>query len=116
MSRARSAIVHLLLRMLDPTEREVVEGDLTELRLPQARAIRELVGLLARRQIAAWLDWRPWAAVVLFVLPLGMVLSLVARHWAHNTAIYAWFYVELDASVSPALVHAASSCSHQLSR
>jgi hypothetical protein len=94
MSRILSAVVHVLLRMVDSTEREVVEGDLTELRLSQPRAIRELVGLLVRRQIAAWLDWRPWAAVVLFVVPLGMVISLVARHWANITAIYAWFYVD----------------------
>lgn len=33
MSRIGSSVVHLLLRTLDPTERDVVEGDLRELRI-----------------------------------------------------------------------------------
>jgi hypothetical protein len=90
----RSGVVDLLLRALDPIERDVVEGDLNELRLHWARSIRELLGLLARRQVTAWLDWRPWAAVVLVALPLGMVLSLVSRYWANVTAIYAWLYID----------------------
>jgi hypothetical protein len=94
MIRIRAAVVDLLLRMLDPIERDVVDGDFRELRVSRTRAIRELLGLVARRQVAAWLDWRPWAALVLVVLPLGMVVSLVSRHWALNTAIYAWFYVD----------------------
>ncbi len=94
MSRIRSAVVHLLLRTLNPAERDVVEGDLKELRVPQTRAVRELLGLVARRQIAAWLGWRPWAGVVFIVVPLGMVLSLVSRQWAHGTAMSAWFYVD----------------------
>jgi hypothetical protein len=94
MSRIRSAVVHLLLRTLDPAERDVVEGDLRELRVSQTRAVRELLGLVARRQIAAWLGWRPWAGVVFIVVPLGVVLSLVSRQWAINTAMYAWFYVD----------------------
>ena len=89
----RSRIAQLLLWGLDPAERAVVEGDLRELRLPQDRAIRELVGLVMRRQIAAWLAWRPWVAIVI-VLSLGMMLSLISRYWAHTTAIYAWLYVE----------------------
>ena len=94
MSRIRSSVVDVLLRALDPIERGVVEGDFNEMHLPQARALRELSGLLVRRQLAAWLDWRPWAAVVFVALPLGMVLSLVSRYWANVTAIYAWLYID----------------------
>ena len=94
MSRLRSAVVALLLRTLDPPERDVVEGDLSELCLPQTRATRELLGLVARRQLAAWCDWRPWAAIVLVVVPLGMAISLLSRYWAYSAAMSAWFYVD----------------------
>jgi hypothetical protein len=89
----RAAIAHLLLQTLEPEERAVVEGDLAELNVPQSRAIAELLGLVARRQVAAWLEWRPWAAL-LMALPLGMMLSLISRYWARGTAIYAWLYLE----------------------
>jgi hypothetical protein len=94
MSRVQSAFVRLLLHALEPPERDVIEGDLKELRLHHSRAIRELLGLLIRRQAAAWLHWQPWAVVLLVILPIGTVLSLVSRQWANNTAIYAWFYVD----------------------
>jgi hypothetical protein len=94
MSRIQSAVVDTLLRMLDPIERDVVDGDLRELRVPETRAIREVLGLVVRRQIAAWFDWRPWIMVTLVVLPLGMVLSLASRNWAYASAISAWFYVD----------------------
>src|SRR5919197_2256245 len=112
-----STVVRLLLTTLDPAERDAVEGDLRELRLPPGRAIREVGGLFVRRQIAAWLDWRPWAALVLLVVRLGMLLSLVSRHWANNTAIYAWFYVDnwtpgylASPGARSDLVHAATEC------
>jgi hypothetical protein len=44
MRRTRSTAVNILLRMLDPVDRDVVDGDLRELRLPRNRAIRELLG------------------------------------------------------------------------
>jgi hypothetical protein len=92
MRRTRSTAVNILLRMLDPVDRVVVDGDLRELRLPRNRAIRELLGLLFRRQVAAWLDWRPWAAIGFVVLPLGVLISVVTRQWALGAAIYAWLY------------------------
>jgi hypothetical protein len=94
MNTIRAAILRLLLRMLDAREREVIEGDFMELDLRRTRAISELIGLLARRQVAAWLDWRPWSTLAAIVLPFGMVLSLVSRYWAHGSAIYAWLYID----------------------
>ena len=41
----RAAIANLLLRILEPDERAVVEGDLAELNLPESRAIAELLAL-----------------------------------------------------------------------
>jgi len=94
MIRIQSWLVELLLRALDPSERDAVDGDLNELRVPPRRAIRELLDLLARRRVAAWMDWRPWAALIIVVLPLGFALSVISRFWALGTAIHVWLYVE----------------------
>jgi hypothetical protein len=94
MRRALPAIADLLLRTLDPSEREAVEGDLRELGLSRRRAVREVLGLVVRRQIAAWRQPNAWAALFIFALPLAMMLSLLSRHWAHATALSCWFYIE----------------------
>jgi len=94
MRRALASIAHLLLRTLDPSEREAVEGDLRELDLPPARAVRDVLGLVVRRQIAAWRDPGAWAALLIVALPLAMMFSLLSRHWAHAAAFSAWSYIE----------------------
>jgi hypothetical protein len=53
----------------------------------------ELSGLIIRRHWARWQDWRPWLAVILIVVPVGAILSHVARWWADVDAIYAWTYI-----------------------
>src|SRR5262249_62414493 len=68
--------------LLDPAEREVVCGDLVETGVSDTRALVEILGLVVRRQMSQWTTWQPWAALILVVAPLGMVLSLIARLWA----------------------------------
>jgi len=80
-------------RLLEPDERDAVRGDLTESGASGGSALREVLGLVVRRQAALWLDWRPWLALVGVVVPLGMLLGLVSRNWADGSAIYAWLYV-----------------------
>jgi hypothetical protein len=80
-------------QLLEPDEREAVRGDFSELRITGRHALRDLVGLIARRQAHAWADWRPWLALLGLVTPLGLLLSLVSRFWATSSAIYLWFYV-----------------------
>ena len=94
MRRALTSIAHLLLRTLDPSEREAVEGDLRELGLSRPRAVREVAGLVVRRQIAAWREASAWAALLIFALPIALMLSLLSRLWAHATALSCWFYIE----------------------
>lgn len=94
MRRALTSIAHLLLRTLDPSEREAVEGDLRELGLSRPRAVREVLGLVVRRQIAAWREASAWAALLIFALPIALMLSLLSRLWAHATALSCWFYIE----------------------
>ena len=93
MNRACWLLVDLMSHMLDPRERSVVRGDLEEMRATGASALREIVGLVGRRQILAWTDWRPWLAVGTLIVPLGAILNLVSRSWAYTAAIYSWLYV-----------------------
>ena len=100
MRRVLAAIADLLLRTLEPTEREAVEGDVRELGLSRRRAVREILGLVVRRQIAASREPNAWAALVIFGLPLAMMLSLLSRHWAHATALLLVLHRKLDPGIS----------------
>jgi hypothetical protein len=93
MTRRGAWLVDQISRLLDADERDVVRGDLAEWRVTDGRAIRDLFGLVIRRQAALWVDWRPWVTLAALVAPLGMVLSVASRQWSNTTAIYAWLYV-----------------------
>lgn len=67
--------------LLDERERQVVCGDLAECGSRPARALREVLGLVIRRQAALWLDWQPWFAVLSAVVPIGLLLSHASRSW-----------------------------------
>lgn len=81
-----------LSQMLAAEEREAVLGDLAESGETQAQAIRQLVGLIARRQIRNCLYARTWIAVFGVAAPLGLLLSLGCRMTASSTAIGIWLY------------------------
>jgi outer membrane protein assembly factor BamB len=86
-------LVDLVSRTLEPNEREAVRGDLAESGKTGRQALRDVLGLVARRQAALWKNWRPWLALLGLVAPLGLLLGLASRHWAYGSAIYAWMYV-----------------------
>jgi hypothetical protein len=79
---------------LDPVEREAVLGDLAESETGPSRAVRELTGLIVRRQAMAWQGRQPWLGLTALAIPLGFVLSLVSRWWADGSAIYLWLYFD----------------------
>ncbi|HKE85356.1 MAG TPA: hypothetical protein VKB50_16450, partial [Vicinamibacterales bacterium] len=85
--------VERLSRLLERDEREAVWGDLIESHTSPARALREVAGLVVRRQAEVWLDWRPWFALVTIAVPLGFLLSVASRGFADNAASYFWLYV-----------------------
>ncbi len=60
--------------MLAPVEREVVLGDLTEKDRGTWCGLGDVLGLAARRQLALWRNWRPWAASVGLTLPASLFL------------------------------------------
>jgi hypothetical protein len=92
MTRICWWLVDLVSRMLASDEREAVRGDFMESGESGGRALRDVLGLVVRRQAALWKDWRPWLAVVGLVIPLGMLLSIVSRDTAGVNATYIWLY------------------------
>ena len=55
-------------------EREVVLGDLAETDRGMWRGLGDVLGLAARRQLALWRSWRPWAASFGLALPASLFL------------------------------------------
>ncbi len=85
-------LIDAVSRVLEPDEREVVLGDLTESRMTNGRALRNVLGLVIRRQGILWAGWQPWLTLLGLILPLGMLLSIVSRSTSDISAIYVWLY------------------------
>jgi hypothetical protein len=79
--------IDLLAGALSPHERDAVLGDLAEANASSAVTVRELLGLVIRRQGALCMHWRPW-----LVLPLACLLSELAAQNARAASIYLWLY------------------------
>ena len=92
INRVCWGLVEISSRMLESAEREAVCGDLAESGETGGRALRDVLGLVVRRQAALWTDWRPWLALVGLVVPLGMLLSIVSKGTADGSAVYLWMY------------------------
>jgi hypothetical protein len=93
VSGLTSRAIDFLSRQLDPDERDAVCGDLAEAGTTPLETVRELTGLIFRREALRWRDWRPWLAVAGIVAPLGLLLSLMSRYEARVSAIYGWIYL-----------------------
>ena len=52
----------------------MVLGDLAEMDCDVWRGLGDVLGLVARRQLALWRSWRPWAASVGLALPASLFL------------------------------------------
>ena len=73
-------LVEMVSRLLDQPERDVVRGDLAECGARPGPALREVAGLVIRRQAALWIDWRPWLAAASPAIIYSFV-SLGAFGW-----------------------------------
>src|SRR4030095_5220378 len=87
MTRVGWLLVETVSRLLDQSERDVVRGDLAECGVRPGRALREVAGLVIRRQGALWADWRPWLAIASIVIPIGVLLSHASRWWGIITGV-----------------------------
>ena len=85
-------LVNSSAQMLESGEREAVRGDLAESGETGSQALRHVVGLVIRRQLSIWTDWRPWLTLVGLVVPLGLLLSVISRRVAATSAVYIWMY------------------------
>jgi hypothetical protein len=71
-------LVKLGTRLLDPEEREVVLGDLAETHETAWRGLRDVLGLVFRRQAGLWRDFRPWVAGFVVALPCSYLLMVAS--------------------------------------
>jgi hypothetical protein len=85
-------LVDTVSRTLEPDERDAVRGDFAESGETAGQALRDVLGLVVRRQAALWKDWHPWLALVFLIVPLGMQLSIVSRITAQTNSTYLWLY------------------------
>ena len=67
-------LIEAMARQLTPAEREIVLGDLIETRETAWRGMREISGLVARRQLQSWNGWGPWLAAPGLALPCSFML------------------------------------------
>jgi len=75
MSRLCWWLVDVASLLLEPGERTVVCGDFAESGETAGQALRDVLGLVVRRQAAVWTDWRPWLALLGLVGVAGPCLS-----------------------------------------
>lgn len=80
----------LLSRRLCVEEREAVLGDFLDAGTSGPRALLELAGLVARRELALWAGWRPWLALVAVVCPLVLMMCLFFVPLMNSYQLYAW--------------------------
>lgn len=85
--------IEILSQMLEAEEREAVLGDFEESSETDLRALRDLLGLLARRQVGLWKSWWPWIALVGLAVPFGIQLHEGVRRVAGSSAVYSWMYL-----------------------
>ncbi len=78
MTRICWWLVDRVSRMLEPDEREAVRGDLAESGVTGGQALRDVLGLVVRRQALLWKDWRPWLALVGIVGVVGPLLIRIS--------------------------------------
>ena len=87
-----SWLVDLLTEMLDADERQIVRGDVAESGVTGNQAVRDVFGLVIRRQFDQWTHWQPWITLAVLILPLAMILSIVSGRTAGMSSVYLWMY------------------------
>ena len=68
------SFVETVSRLLERDEREAVQGDLAEAKGSAWSGLLDVVGLVIRRQVHLWKNWRPWLAAFGLALPATLLL------------------------------------------
>ena len=100
-------IVSALSNFLEPEERECACGDLEEWRLSTPAAAANLLGLVARRQLAEWSRWGPWAALLAVSGLSGYFLSEVFARIETQISLQIGTYLHYGVSYQPGGVNLA---------
>ena len=74
MSSIGWSLVDAASQLLDHDEREAVRGDLAEAGEAAGQAFFDVLGLVIRRQLLLWKNWRPWLAAFGLALPGSLIL------------------------------------------
>ncbi|HVY92088.1 MAG TPA: hypothetical protein VHA14_05050 [Bryobacteraceae bacterium] len=99
MRRALWWLAELLSQALSPGEQHAVMGDLSESGVSGIRALCDVFGLVIRRQLAPWSDWRPWLGLFGLALPVGILLTLNTFMIDGAADLYLWIarnYATID--------------------
>ena len=83
-------LIDFVSRGLEPAEREAVLGDLAESTASGAEKLRDVLGLVVRRQAALWWDWRPWVVVIALVAQMGQMAINAAALGLYAHDLYFW--------------------------
>ena len=68
------SLVDVFSQLLERDEREAVRGDLEEAGDNAWRGLSDVAGLVIRRQVLLWKNWRPWLAAFGLALPGSFLL------------------------------------------
>ena len=93
ISRICWRLAEMLSRLLEPRERDASLGDLAESGGSGAQVLRDVFGLVARRQVEQWKKPRLWIPLLLVVVPLGLLLRVVSSESAAGSSITLWLYL-----------------------
>ena len=77
MTRLGWRVIELAAHGLDSAERDAVLGDVVECGAGFGAALRDLLGLVVRRQGGLWTAWQPWIALIGIGGVAGTVLSRI---------------------------------------
>jgi len=101
-------------RMLDADERDAALGDLTESGATGFEALRDLLGLVARRQAGLWKDWQPWLALLGVACLAGIQILtravFLGGSIARQYATYRSYGVFYELGLPPALEMSGLVC------
>jgi hypothetical protein len=78
MTSTHWPLVEVAARLLERSEREAVLGDLLETGEGTWRGLLDVLGLVIRRQLSHWKNWRPWLAMFGLALPSSLLLMGVS--------------------------------------
>jgi hypothetical protein len=95
-------LIEIVALRLTPAEREIVLGDLIETRETAWRGMRDVSGLVARRQLQLWNGWRPWLAAPGLAFPCSLMLmgfSFGISSKLRNHFVYGWQLNHLSTEV-----------------